>query len=178
MENQSANEYRLQHISEIRKIIQDERRKRVDLSKRYKKSVRIIAGVDDALAAFTMVLGSIGIALLASAVVTSPVIIAIEATALTAGVLRVIGDQVNKRLSKQVEKHEKIKLLAESTLSTISRYISKALNDGQISDEEYSLILSELDKFRELKENIRTKVKGNTPKRSWRFRPLFKKPSK
>ena len=54
MENQSANEYRLQHISEIRKIIQDERRKRVDLSKRYKKSVRIIAGVDDALAAFTL----------------------------------------------------------------------------------------------------------------------------
>ena len=89
-----------------------------------------------------------------------------------------IGDQVNKRFSKEVEKHEKIKLLAESTLSTIGRYISKALNDGQISDEEYSLILSELDKFREIKENIRTKVKGNTQKRSCRLRTLFNKPSK
>ena len=99
MENQSTNKYLLQHMSEIRKIINDEIRKRADLSKRY-KNVRITAGDGDALTAFTKLLGSIGIALLASAAVTSPVITAIETTSLTAGVLRVISDQVNKRLSK------------------------------------------------------------------------------
>ena len=47
----------------------------------------------------------------------SPVIIAIEATAQTAGIIRVAGSQANKRLSKKVEKHEKIKVLAKSTLT-------------------------------------------------------------
>jgi len=75
-----------------------------------------------------MVLGSVGITLLSTAAVTSAVIIAIEATALTAGIIRVAGSQANKRLLKKVEKHEKIKVLVESTLSTISGYVSKALN--------------------------------------------------
>jgi len=177
MENEQANSYRLQQISEIRKIIKDEIRKRTNLSKKYHRCVKVVTIVDDVLAGFTMVLGSVGIALLATAVVTSPVIIAIEATALTVGVVRVAGSQVNKRLSKKVEKHEKIKVLAESTLSTISGYISKALNDEKISDEEYLLILSEHDKFREVKENIRAKVKTNE-KKNIRFKPIFKKPSK
>ena len=58
-----------------------------------------------------------------------------------------------------MEKHEKIKVLAKSTLSIISGYVSKALNDEKITDEKYSLIASEHDKFREMKENIRAQTK-------------------
>ena len=56
------------------------------------------------------------------------------------------------------EKHEKIRVLAEGELSAISGFISKALNDEKISDEEFSVILSELDKFREMKEQTRAKA--------------------
>ena len=59
---------------------------------------------------------------------------------------------------KKVEKHEKIKVLAESTLSTISGYVSKAVNEEKITDEEYSLIASKHNKFREMIENIRANV--------------------
>jgi len=44
-------------------------------------------------------------------------------------------------------------------LNTISDHISKALTDDQISDEEYSLILSELDKFNQMREEIRSKIR-------------------
>ena len=124
-----------------------------------------------------MVLGSVGITLLSTAAVTSPVIVAIEATALTAGIIRVAGSQANKRLSKKVEKHKKIKVPAESTLSTISGYVSKAVNEEKITDEEYSLIASKHNKFREMKENIRANVKPSVKNRK-KFKAIFKKPSK
>jgi len=62
--------------------------------------VKVVTIVDDVLAGFTMVLGSVGITLLSTAAITSPVIIAIEATALTAGIIRVAGSQAIKRLWK------------------------------------------------------------------------------
>jgi len=63
--------------------------------------VKVITIVDDVLAGFTMVLGLVGITLLSTAAVTSPVIIAKEATAFTAGIIKMAGSQVNKRLSKK-----------------------------------------------------------------------------
>jgi len=59
--------------------------------------VKVITIVDDVLAGFTMVLGLVGITLLSTAAVTSPVIIAKEATAFTAGIIKMAGNQVNKR---------------------------------------------------------------------------------
>ena len=59
----------------------------------------------------------------------------------------------------KAEKHEKIKVLAEAKLNTISDHISKALIDGVVDDKEFSLILSELEKYKEMKEEIRKKIK-------------------
>jgi len=83
--------FHLQHISEIRKTINNEKRKRTHLSKKYHRCVKVVTIVDNVLVGFTMVLGSVGITLLSTAAITSPVIIAIEATALTAGIIRVAG---------------------------------------------------------------------------------------
>ena len=67
---------------------------------------------------------------------------------------------MNKKLILKAEKHEKIKVLADSKLNTINDYISKALIDGDISDKEYELILNELEKFQVMLEQIRTIVRG------------------
>ena len=50
-------------------------------------------------------------------------------------------------------------MLAVSTLNTISSLILKALTDDSISDEEYSLILLEFEKFTRMKEDVREKSK-------------------
>ena len=38
--------------------------------------------------------------------------------------------------------------------------ISKALNDGQISEEEFKIILDELDRYNDLKDKTHTKQSG------------------
>jgi S-adenosylmethionine synthetase len=50
-------------------------------------------------------------------------------------------------------------MLAESKINTISDHISKALKDNHVSDDEFSLIMSELTKFSQIKDEIRTKIK-------------------
>ena len=50
-------------------------------------------------------------------------------------------------------------MFAVSSLNTISRFISKALSDDSISDEEYSLILLEFETFTRMKEDLREKSK-------------------
>ena len=67
-------------------------------------------------------------------------------------------------MSLKIEKHEKIEMLAFSTLNTISSLISKALSDNSISDEEYSLILLEFETFTRMKEDLRIKCKTGLEK--------------
>ena len=74
------------------------------------------------------------------------------------GLHRVVGNQAIKKLSLNIEKHEKIAMLAVSALNIISTLISKA-SDDSISDEEYSLILLEFETFARKKEDIREKSK-------------------
>ena len=52
-----------------------------------------------------------------------------------------------------------IGMLAVSSLNTIRSLISKALSDGSIPDEEYSLILLEFETFTRKKEDLREKSK-------------------
>ena len=67
-------------------------------------------------------------------------------------------------MSLKIEKHEKIAMLAVSTINTISSLISKALYDNSISDEEYSLIILEFETFTRMKEDIIIKSKTSLEK--------------
>ena len=55
--------------------------------------------------------------------------------------------------------------IAESKLNTIQNHVSKAIQDGCISQEEFVLISEERSKYLEMKENIRTKfIPKDVPK--------------
>ena len=157
---EGGHTFRLKKISEILKLIEQERDERSDLSKKYQRSVKIINIVDSILIATTMAAGIAGIGVL-STIIAAPIVIAMEAAALGAGALSIISGQVNKKLSLKAEKHDKIKMLADAVLNTINDHISKALKDDQISDEEYALILRELEKYNNMKEELRNKSKVN-----------------
>ena len=85
----------------------------------------------------------------------------IEAVSLGAGLLFIVGGFVSRHLILKAEKHRKIKLLADKKLNVISDLVSKALDDETISDEEFCLVLSELDKFFDKKEKIRLEAKSS-----------------
>ena len=79
---------------------------------------------------------------------------------LGAGLLFIVGF-VSRRLILKAEKHHKIKLLADKKFNVISDLVSKALDDGTISDEEFSFVLSELNTFFDKKEKIRLEAKSS-----------------
>ena len=62
------------------------------------------------------------------------------------------------RLNKKISKHEKTISLAESKHLSISRLISKALNDGLVSDSEFNLILREVELYCSLKARLRRSI--------------------
>ena len=150
--------YRLQKINEIQRVLEDEREKRHNLSKKYHKAVKVVGNIDSALVTISMGLSVAGVGIL-STVIAVPAVIVMETTALGAGFLGIIGSQFNKMLMRKAEKHEKIKVIAETKLDTINGLISKALTDNKISDEEYTLILSEAIKYRKMKEDVRSKTR-------------------
>ena len=129
----TAQSFRLKKIRDIQNVIEEERNKRATLSKNYNKAVKIIKTTTDILGLITMALGVSGIGVL-STVVSAPIAIGMEGIALAAGVIIIIASQVNKKISFKGEKHEKIKVLAEAKINTISDLISKALEDGEISN--------------------------------------------
>ena len=153
-----AHVYRLAKIAEIQKEIERERDKRAGLNEKYRKGVRVI-NVVDGISALVVLGSSVSSIAVMSTIVAAPVTVALQVFAAGAGVFSMVGRVVNRKLALKAEKHEKIKTLAEAKLNTISDYVSKALEDDYISDEEYSLILNELGKFNEMKEEIRNKTK-------------------
>ena len=50
-------------------------------------------------------------------------------------------------------------MLASAKLDTIASHISKALMDNYVSDEEFKLVMEELNKYKAMKEEIRSNTK-------------------
>ena len=50
-------------------------------------------------------------------------------------------------------------MTASTKLNTIASHISKALSDNKVTDEEFRLILEELEKYKVMKEEVTSKTK-------------------
>ena len=150
--------YRLQKINEIQTFLEKEVETREALSKKYFRAAKIVDNVDTVLITETIGAGAGGISLL-STIVAAPAVIAIEGVALFTGLLSIIGKYSVKKSMSKAEKHEKIKTIVSAKLDTISSHISKALSDNKVTDEEFRLILEELENYKIMKEEVRTKTK-------------------
>ena len=142
--------YRLKKIDEIQEILIAERDKRNELGTKYNRGVNITGVIDNCLGVTAIGLGITGVGLL-STIAAAPAVIEMEAVSIAIALLRVAGNQATEKMSLKIEKHEKIAMLAVSALNTISSLISKALSDDSISDQEYSLILLEIETFTRMK---------------------------
>ena len=150
--------YRLQKINEIQAFLEKEVGTREALSKKYFRAARIVDNVDTVLIAITLGGGAGGVGLL-STVIAAPAVIAIEGVALFTGFLSIIGKYSVKKSMFTAEKHEKIKAIASAKLDTIASHVSKALSNNKVTDEEFPLILEELEKYKVMKVEVRSKTK-------------------
>ena len=129
------------------------------LSKKHFRAAGIVDNVDTVLIAITIVGGGAGGVALLSTVIAAPAVIAIEGVALFTGFLTIIGKYSMKKSMPKAEKHEKIKTIVSAKLDTIASHVSKALSDNKVTDEEFRLILEELEKYKVMKEEVRSKTK-------------------
>ena len=150
--------YRLQKINEIQAFLEKEVATREALSKKYFRAARILDNVDTVLIMITIGGGAGGVALL-STVIEAPAVIAIEGVALFMGFLSIIGKYSVKKSTSKAEKDEKIKMIASAKLNTIASHVSKALSDNKVTDEQFRLILEELEKYKVMMEKVRSKTK-------------------
>ena len=71
-----------------------------------------------------------------------------------------IGTGISKSLlkltKKRKKKHNKIIVLAKNKLNTIDTLLSSALNDSEISHEEFTNIINEENIYEIIKENIKS----------------------
>ena len=153
-----GHSYRLKVISDVQKFFEEEINKRDSFSKKYFRMAKIVNMVDNGLIIITVGAEGTGAVLLSTGV-GAPFALALRISGVVTGAISLIGNIFSKKATTKAEKHLKIKTLASAKLDTIASHISKALMDDYISDEEFKLIMSEMDKYKAMKEEIRNNTK-------------------
>ena len=150
--------YRLKIIREVQNFLEEEIKKREAFSKKYFRIANIVNIVDNALIITTIGAEGTGAVLLATGV-GAPFALALGISGAITGGISLIGNIFSKKATTKAEKHLKIRTLAAAKLDTIASHISKALIDNFISNEEFNLIMEEMNKYKALKEEIRSNTK-------------------
>ena len=153
--------FRLQQISEIKKYFESEIENRKSTKKKYKKAFNTLTGLSHTFGVIGAGSTVVSMTSLAN-LVTAPVGFALGGIALVSSCVAVGLTQSKNYILKKLEKHEKITTLAISKLNTINDLVSKSLTDGHITQEEYTIILGEKEKYTELKNAVRNKAKQTT----------------
>ena len=153
-----GHSYRLKIIREVQEFLEEEIKNREACSKKYFRIAKVVNTIDNAL--ITITIGAEGTsAVLLSTGVGAPFALALGISGVVTGAVSLIGNIFSKKATTKAEKHLKIKTLAMAKLDTIASHVSKAMMDDFISDEEFKLIMEEMEKYKALKEEIRNNTK-------------------
>ena len=153
-----GHSYRLKVITDVQKFLEEEIQKRDAFSKKYFRVARIINMTDNVLIGITICAEGAGVVLLSTGV-GAPLALGLGISGAATGAVSLIGNIVVKKTTIKAEKHLKIKTLAAAKLDTIASHISKAMMDNFISDDEFKLIMEEMNKYKALKEEIKSNTK-------------------
>ena len=150
----TANKYRLDEINKIRDYFDNEIKERKDIIKKLNKYLVSFDYLDKIFIALSASIGTLSIASYASVVGTPA---GIAGSSLT--LIFTIGTGISKLLlnvtKKRKKKHNKIIVLAKNKLNMIDTLLSSALNDSEISHEEFTNIINEANIYENIKENIK-----------------------
>ena len=147
-------QFRLNKINEIRDYFVAEIKERESMSKRLSKYIAFFYYFDKSLIILSVTTGSISIASFAT-VIGAPVGIISASFSLAFSISTGIIKKLLKTTRNKKKKHNKIVMLARSKLNSIESKISEALKNNEIKHEDFTTIIDEEKKYRELKERIR-----------------------
>ena len=160
---QKPRSYRLTKLSEIEAYLLNEIDVLEGIAKKMKRFNMIIGIVDTSLITSTVIAGGISLAAFASGVGLT-VGIALSGTSPLLSLATTITQKSLKIFTVKQEKHDAIKLLAQTNLDSITNIISQAMQDGDISPTEFHKVLQRVEKYRKLKADIRNQAKAKYEK--------------
>ena len=149
-----VNKYRLDEINKIIDYFNNEIKERKDIIKKLNKYLVSFDYLDKMFITLSASFGTLSI-------VSYDSVVGIPAgiTGASLTLVFTIGTGVSKSLlkltKKRKKKHNKIVVLAKNKLNTIDKLLSSALNDSEISHEEFSNIITEANIYENIKENIK-----------------------
>ena len=140
-------QFRLNKISEIRDFLENEVDQRDKLRRKYKTVWNVFYNTAQVSGLVALGSGGGAVGTMATgigAVVSIPLgVVAITSSVLGGGCVA-----LGKAMTKKVEKHESVKRTAESSLNTVNDLVSRALEDGIVSNEDFHHILREMENYR------------------------------
>ena len=143
---------RLYEIKNIENYFIKEINERKSCSKKLSKYVTIFDYIHKILIILSAKTGGISIISFASVIRVSVGIVSASFSLIFFLSTGIIKKLLNMTRNKK-KKHDKILMLAESKFNSIKTLISQALNDLEISHEEFGIILNEKDKYEKMKYN-------------------------
>ena len=150
----NVNKYRVDEINKIKDNFNNEIKERKDIIKKLNKYLVSFDYLDKIFIALSASFGTLSIASYASVLGTPA---GIAGSSLT--LIFTIGTGTSKSLlnvtKKRKKKHNKIIALAKNKLNTIDTLLSSALNDSELSHEEFTNIINEANIYENIKENIK-----------------------
>ena len=150
----TGDNHRLQHVAEVRSHLEKERDFRASLYKKYRQGTNVVDGLNTGLSVAGTAMAATGVGLLTT-IIPAPVATGLQTGAIACGLLGAGGRFICRRREAKARKHHQIRVLAVSKLNSIADRISAALTDDKISEENFRLIHSEVDKYDQMKAEIR-----------------------
>ena len=157
-EDDRGHSYRLNVIRDIQKFFEEEIKQREAFSKKYFRIAKVVNMIDNGLITITIGAEGVGAILLATGA-GAPFALALGISGAATGLISLIGNIFSKKATTKAEKHLKIKTLAAAKLDTIASHVSKVLMDDFVSPDEFNLVMEEMNKYKTLKEEVRTNTK-------------------
>ena len=164
-ERSDVAQFRLKKICDCQKQLEDEISHYKRVSKKYKRAKSIASKITSVSVFLTTVLASSSVGTSLSGIGIA-VGVPLSLTALITTLVSSASMAGSQNFENKVRKHEKTISLAESSLLSMSRLISKALKDGFISDGEFDSILREIEKYFSMKERLRNKQRKDSTVKS------------
>ena len=156
MATQEPKTYCFKKLTEIEAYLLDEIEVRGRIAKKIKGFNTITGIVDTGLITSTVITEGISIATFANGV-GLPVGITLSVTSLLLSLATVITRKSSRIFTVKQEKHDAVKMLAQSNLDSTADIILQAMQDLDISSIEFHKVLQEVEKVVKLKLILETR---------------------
>ena len=157
--------FRLQQSCRVFENLEKEAKHYASVRKKYKRCYNFFSRISTSTGTLSFCLSGSGVGTAFSGV-DIPLAASLGGLGLICGVVSVITAASAKKVSRKVTKHEKTVSVCESKINSLKDRISKALADDMLSDEKFNNILAEMDKYHEMKKDIRHKFQKNKVKKT------------